>query len=296
MFVRRPVEPLAELVDVHKHFGQIHALRGVDLQIHPGEVLALLGPNGAGKTTAISIILGLRRPERGQVRLLGTDPCAPGARRRIGATPQETGFPSTLKVREVVELVRAHYEHPRPTQELLAQVGLVDLQERQTGGLSGGEKRRLAVALAFAGDPVIVFLDEPTTGLDVESRHGLWQAIRDYRGNGGTVLLTTHYLEEAEQLATRVSVIARGQIVAQGSVDEIKARTQAKCVRLKAASLPELPGITRIEHADGVYALYTSDPDELVRALVTRQVPFRDLEIVQTSLEQAFLDLTREET
>ena len=126
-------ELLAELADVQKHFGQTHALRGVDLQIHPGEVLALLGPNGAGKTTAISIILGLRRPERGQVRLLGTDPRAAGARRRIGATAQETGFPSSLKAREVVELVRAHYEHPRPTQELLAQVGLVDLQGARPG-------------------------------------------------------------------------------------------------------------------------------------------------------------------
>jgi ABC-2 type transport system ATP-binding protein len=296
MVAEPTTEPLAELINVHKHFGQIHALRGIDLQIEAGEILALLGPNGAGKTTAISILLGRRRPDRGQVTLLGCDPRTPQTRRRIGATPQETGFPNTLKVREVVDLVRAHYEHPRSTQELLTQVGLVDLKERQTGGLSGGEKRRLAVALAFAGDPVVVFLDEPTTGLDLESRHNLWQAIRDYRGNGGTVLLTTHYLEEAEQLATRASVIARGQIVAQGSVDEIRARTQIRCVRLKAASLPELPGIARIEHADGVYTLYTPDPDELVRTLIARQVSFRNLEILQTSLEQAFLDLTREET
>ena len=203
-------------------------------------------------------------------------------------------MPATLTVTEVVELVRAHFERPRSTEDLLAQVGLVDLKDRQAGGLSGGQRRRLAVALAFAGNPEVVFLDEPTTGLDVESRHNLWQAIRDYRENGGTVLLTTHYLEEAETLATRVSVIARGQIVAQGSVDEIKARTQLKRVRFRATSLPELPGIAQVEYADGVYTLYTPDPDELIRNLVQRQVPFRDLEVFQASLEEAFLDLTEE--
>ena len=290
-----PREPLAELVGVHKHFGQVHALKGVDLLIGRGEILALLGPNGAGKTTAISILLGRRRPDLGQVALLGRDPRHPRSRGRVGATPQETGFPTTLKVVEVVELVRAHFARSRSTEELLTQFGLVDLRDRQTGGLSGGQKRRLAVALAFAGNPEIVFLDEPTTGLDVESRHDLWQAIRDYRENGRTVLLTTHYLEEAEVLATRISVIARGQIVAQGSVQEIKARTQLKRVRFRAASLAELPGVTRMEHAGGVYTLYTADPDELIRDLVQRQVPFRDIEVFRASLEEAFLNLTEEE-
>lgn len=284
--------PLAELVGVHKHFGAVHALRGVDLQIRRGETLTLLGPNGAGKTTAISILLGRRRPDQGEVTLLGHDPRTLQVKGRIGATPQETGFPTTLTVAEIVELVRAHFGRPRPTDELLAQVGLADLRRRQTGGLSGGEKRRLAVALAFAGNPQVVFLDEPTTGLDVGSRHSLWQAIRDYRENGGTVLLTTHYLEEAEALATRVSILARGQIVAEGSVDEIRARTHLKRVRFRGISLPALSGVARVEHDGDVYTLYTPDADELIRDLVRREVPFRDLEVFQASLEEAFLDLT----
>ena len=283
-------EPLAELVGVHKRFGHVHALRGIDLQIRVGEILALLGPNSAGKTTAISILLGRRRPDRGRVTLFGCDPRAPQTRRRIGATPQETGSPNTLTVAEVVELVRAHFQRPNATEDLLAQVDLVDLKAGRTGGLSGGQRRGLAVAVAFAGNPEIVFLDEPTTGLDVGSRHDLWQAIRDHHQNGGTVLLTTHNLEEAQALATRISVIARGQIVARA------ARTRSRpgprsSARLKAVSLPGLPGIARMECADRVYALYTPDPDELIRALVGRQVPFRGLEVPQSSLEEAILDL-----
>ncbi len=285
-------EPLAQLRGVHKHFGRIQALNDIDLEVRQGEVVALLGPNGAGKTTAISILLGRRRPDQGQVRLFGHDPVHPRGRTRIGSTPQETGFPKTLKVGEIIELVRCHYPDPLPLAGLLKRFGLTGLEHRQAGGLSSGQQRRLAVALAFAGNPGAVFLDEPTTGLDVEARRALWQAIREYALEGGTVLLTTHHMEEAETLATRVVFINQGRVVAAGPVEAIKARMGLKQVRFRAETAPQLPGVVRREEKNGIHTLYTADADELVRHLVHQQIHFKDLEVFQVSLEEAFLLLT----
>ncbi len=287
------VEVLAQLRGVYKRFGQTEALRGVDFAIHPGEMVALLGPNGAGKTTAITILLGLRRPDQGEARLFGHDPRLPRTRRQIGATPQETGLPSRLTVGEVVELVRAHYPSPLPSATILERFDLLDLERRQTGGLSGGQRRRLAVALAFAGNPRVVFLDEPTTGLDVEARHALWTAIRSYVQEGGTILLTTHYLEEAEALATRVVVLDHGQVLAEGSVEAIRAQVRLTRIRFRAAALPALPGVLRIEQDQGMYILYTPDGDALVKELVRQEVAFTDLEVRPSPLEEAYLVLTR---
>jgi ABC-2 type transport system ATP-binding protein len=211
----------AALRGVTKRFGALVALDDVDLELHRGDVLALLGPNGAGKTTALSIVLGLRRPDRGRAELLGMDPRSRAPRAAIGVTPQDAGFPPTLRVHEIVDLVRAHFATPVPTAELLSRFGLTDCRRRQTGGLSGGERRRLSVALAFAGRPLAVFLDEPTTGLDVEARRNLWSELREYAARGGTILLTTHYLEEAEALATRVALLAHGRIAAYGAPREL---------------------------------------------------------------------------
>ncbi|MGE5272943.1 MAG: ABC transporter ATP-binding protein [Verrucomicrobiota bacterium] len=199
-----------------KRFGSIVALDGVGIELRCGEVLAVLGPNGAGKTTALSLMLGLRRADSGRVELFGEDPRRPTSRAAVGVTPQEIGFPPTLRVREIVDLVRAHFAAPAATAELLGRFGLADCARRQVGGLSGGERRRLAVALAFAGRPLAVFLDEPTSGLDVEARRAVWSELREYAARGGTVLLTTHYLEEAEALASRVVLLARGRIVGDG--------------------------------------------------------------------------------
>jgi ABC-2 type transport system ATP-binding protein len=230
-------QAMAELWGVHKRYGKVEALQGVDLQIHPGELVALLGPNGAGKTTAVSILLGQRRPDAGTARLFGRDPTLPAARRPVGATPQAVGFPDNLTVAEVIDFVRVHYPDPAPTPELLGRFGLSEVAGRRAGGLSGGQTRRLAVALAFAGRPRLVVLDEPTTGLDVEARRGLWQVLRDFVADGGAVLLTTHYLEEAQALASRVVVIAGGRIVAHGSVEDVTAR--AGLSRVQRASLEE---------------------------------------------------------
>lgn len=214
----------AALRSVSKRFGTTVALHEVDLELGTGEIVALLGPNGAGKTTALSILLGLRRPDAGRAELFGQDPRSPSARSAIGATPQESGFPQTLRVREILDLVRAHYAAPVPTAELLERFGLMAVAQRQAGGLSGGQKRRLAVALAFAGRPRAVFLDEPTTGLDVEARRGVWRAVREYAAGGGTALLTTHYLDEAEALASRIVVLSHGVVVAEGTAAELRRR------------------------------------------------------------------------
>jgi ABC-2 type transport system ATP-binding protein len=217
-----PPAAAASLRGVVKRFGDVAALDGVDLTVGEGEIVAVLGPNGAGKTTAVSLLLGLLRPDRGTVEVLGRDPRSPSARTAVGATPQEMSFPPTLRVGELVEFVRAHYPEPLPSSVLLETFALTDVARRQVGGLSGGQRRRLAASLAFAGDPQLAILDEPTAGLDVETRRGLWDAIRRHAGRGRAVLLTTHHLEEAEALAHRIVVVAGGKVLAEGSAAEIK--------------------------------------------------------------------------
>lgn len=282
---------LAQLINVSKQFGRIQALNGVSLELRQGEILTLLGPNGAGKTTTLNLLLGLRFPDQGQVLLLGQDPRRPEVRRSIGVTPQETAFPWHLTVAETLALVRAHYEQPANATELLERFDLQEHKGRQVGSLSGGQQRRLAVALAFAGNPRLMFLDEPTTGLDVEARHRLWQSIHEYREGGGSVLLTTHYLEEAEILATRVAVIVKGSLIAEGDVPTIKARVGLKRVSFKAETLPELAGVVQAKQENGIITLYTPDADELVRQMVLRGVAFHDLQVFQVSLEEAFLEM-----
>lgn len=286
-------EPL-ELTGVAKRFGQKEALRGVDLVVREGEIVALLGPNGAGKTTAVSIMLGLRRPDGGTARLYGADPRIPRARRVVGATPQDVAFPWGLRVLDVIDLVRAHFPDPLPAAELLERFGLSSVADRQTGGLSGGQKRRLAVALAFAGRPRLLVLDEPTAGLDVEARRDLWGRIRDHASNGGSVLLTTHQLDEAEKLASRIAVIDSGRVVASGSAAEIRARAGLVRVRLTAEALPRLSSVVETQREAGLWTLHTHDADQLVTELVASGTSFSNLEVSPVPLEEAFLELTRD--
>jgi ABC-2 type transport system ATP-binding protein len=282
----------AVLEGVRKRYRNVEALRGLSLTVEPGEVVALLGPNGAGKTTALWILLGLRSPDEGTARLFGRDPRDPAARGCVGVTPQETGFPTTLRVSEVVDLVRAHYPRSLDSQEALARFGLADVARRQVGGLSGGQKRRLAVALAFVGNPSTIVLDEPTTGLDVEARRQVWNSVRCHAAVGGTVLLTTHYLEEADALATRVVVLLGGEAIADGAPAEVKARAGLHRVRLEAESVPELVGIERTSHSGPVLTLYTRNPELVVRQLVEHGVPLQGLEVGRATLEEVFLSLT----
>jgi ABC-2 type transport system ATP-binding protein len=265
---------VAELSGVTKRFGAVSALDAVSLEVHEGDVLALLGPNGAGKSTAIAVLLGLRAPDAGHVRLFGLDPRKPSARRRCGVTPQETAFPLTLRVNELVELVRRHFPQPLPLELIYERFELDEIARRQLGGLSGGERRRVAVALAFAGAPKLVVLDEPTAGLDRGARKSVWEAIGAHADNGGTVVLTTHYLEEADALARRVVLIDAGKIIADGSVAEIKAAA----------------GLTRVSYRgcdDKIVQIDARDGGSVVEDLVRRGVPLVDLHVRPLSLEEA---------
>ena len=284
----------AELRGAEKSFAGARALAGLDLVLARHAFLALLGPNGAGKTTALGLLLGLRRPDRGTASILGESPFDRNVRRRIGATPQVSAFPPGLKVREIVAFVAAHYPDPIPAARLYEEFGLGRLAGRQVGGLSGGEQRRLGVALALVGNPEVVFLDEPSTGLDVESRRLMWETMRSFHRRGGTVLLTTHYLEEAEALADRVAVIDRGRLVAEGTPAEITGRIALRRVRFKAAAIPAIGPVAHGSIDAGVVTLYTTDSDLLVRRLVDEHVEFNDLEVLPARLEEAFMSLTRD--
>jgi ABC-2 type transport system ATP-binding protein len=286
------VEILARTEQATRQYGSVIALHGVSLEVRAGQLLGLLGPNGAGKTTLLQLLAGLRRPTSGTVELFGGDPRDAARRRRLGCTPQETGLPPTLRVGEVVDFVAGHFADPVPTAELLEQFGLTGLERRQSGGLSGGQKRRLVVAVAFVGRPDLVLLDEPTTGLDVEARHALWDAVRRYHQGGGTVVLTSHYLEEVEALAERVVVIDQGRVRADGTIAEVRSLVPARRVRLRAPDLPELAGVERSSRDGDRHELWTADSDALVRQLVTTGTAFTDLEVATASLEEAFLALT----
>jgi len=286
---------LARAFEVSRRYGDTLALDRVTLDVASGELVGLLGPNGAGKSTLVSLLTGIRRPTSGRVELCGGDPRLPASRRTLGVTPQETGLPASLRVGEVVDFVRAHFDNPLDRAELLERFGLADLVRRQTGGLSGGQKRRVAVALAFAGRPEIVFLDEPTTGLDVQARRALWEGIRAFHADGGTVVLTSHYLEEIEALARRVVVIGDGRVLVDDTVDAVRGLVAIRRVSLTCrVPLPVLDGLVGVEAEGDRLHLLTPDADRLVRDLVAHDVPFADLEVRPTSLEEAFLTLTRE--
>jgi ABC-2 type transport system ATP-binding protein len=275
---------VAELGAATKRFGALTALDRVSLAVDEGDVLALLGPNGAGKSTAIAVLLGLRLPDQGSARLFGLDPRRVEARRRIGVAPQEAAFPPTLRVHEVIELVRRHYEEPIALEAAVARFGLQRLLRRQLGGLSGGERRLVAVALAFAGAPELVVLDEPTAGLDAEARHAVWEVVRVHAHGGGTVLLTTHHLDEAEALADRAVLLERGVVVEDGTVAAIKRAAGLTRVSFRASPGLALEGIRlegELARAD------VEDAGAFVAALVHRGVRLAELEVRPLSLEEA---------
>jgi ABC-2 type transport system ATP-binding protein len=284
--------PLAVLEGVTKSFSSVKALDSVELELRSGEIVALLGPNGAGKSTAVSIMLGLRRPDSGRVELNGRDPREPGARRSVGAVLQDVGFPPGLRVRETVELVRAHYAHAASTDDILGRLDLASAADRHAGGLSGGQRRRLAVALALAGNPRVLFLDEPTAGMDANARRSLLSDLAGFAAGGGTVLLTTQQLAEAEEIATRVVVLAAGRILAEGTVAEVKARGGLAKVTLRAAGLPPVAGVDSVHSNGDRYVLYVEDADAFVTALVRSGIEFQELHVTPTSLEDAFVTLT----
>lgn len=289
---------VAHLEGVDKNYGSIRALRGVNFRVRAGEVLALLGPNGAGKTTAVKLLLGLLQPTSGKVRVLGGDPTNPENRMRTGAMLQVGRVPETLRVGEHIDLFSSYYRNPMPLPEVLAAAGLEKLCDRKYADLSGGQKQRVLFALSICGNPDILFLDEPTVGLDVEARRLLWDQIRKLVGRGKTILLTTHYLPEADALADRIAVINQGQIIAEGTPAQIKAQTSGKrirCItRLNLASLREIPGVTLAQQDREAVELHTGAAEPVVRELLARDVTLSGLEITTAGLEEAFLALTRD--
>jgi ABC-2 type transport system ATP-binding protein len=286
---------VVSLSSVRKCYGNHVAVADVSFAAGAGEAVSVLGPNGAGKTTLVSLILGLRRADRGEIRVFGDAPLSMAARRRVGALPQEMGLPMTLTVREIIDFVARHYPDPAPAGELLERFDLGDVAKRQAGGLSGGLRRRVALALAFVGRPELLVLDEPTTGLDVEARLRVWADIERAVAGGTTVLLTTHNLEEAEALTERVIVVNAGSIVADGSVREIKARVGFKRVSVRADLPPDLPGIAQIVRTGDVTTCIVTDADAFLRELLDRKIPFRDVEIAPVSLEDAFLRIVHDQ-
>lgn len=289
-----------------KRYGEVTALAGVDLEVAPGEVVALLGPNGAGKTTLVEILEGFRVPTAGDVRVLGIVPAAggPAWRARLGVVFQSAGFFEVLTVREVVEHFASFYPAPLDPARVIAMVGLEGQERRRLKHLSGGQKRRVDLALGIIGDPELVFLDEPTTGLDPEGRRQLWEVIRGFAALGKTVLLTTHYLEEAEVLANRVAVIIRGRFAAEGPPAELGGREAGLATvtfhaagRLAGAPLLPLPGAEL--RPDGRVTFTTATPTAAVAALARwaaehGEAELPGLEIRRPTLEDVYLQLVRE--
>ncbi len=286
------VEPAIVARGLTKNFGDLRAVDDLDLEIRQGETLGLLGPNGAGKSTTINLMLGLSRPSAGSVRIFGHAPQAREARQTTGYVAQDSDFPPNLTAAEILDLVRSHYPDPAPRDELIDHFDLASLTGRQVGGFSGGQRRRLALALAFAGRGRIVFLDEPTTGLDRDARRAFWAFARRFMDAGGTLLLTTHQLEEVEAVADRVCLIDQGRIRLEGTVGEIRRRVAQKQVRFACDDLPELGPVSRVERDNGVVTITTPDADALVRELVGGGAQFRDLEIRSASLEEAIEQLS----
>ena len=293
----KPDGTVASLEGVHKNYGTVQALRGVDFRVRAGEIVALLGPNGAGKTTAVKLLLGLMPPNSGRVRVLGGDPTNPENRMRTGAMLQVGRVPETLRVREHIDLFSSYYQQPMARADVLSAAGLEKLSDRKFSDLSGGQKQRVLFALAICGNPDLLFLDEPTVGLDVEARRLLWDEIRQLVGRGKTVLLTTHYLQEADALADRIAVIHQGEIIAEGTPSEIKAQTSGKRIRcitsLSLSLLRQIPGVTEVQEDREAVVIHAAEAEPVVRELLVRDATLSGLEVTSAGLEEAFLALTR---
>jgi ABC-2 type transport system ATP-binding protein len=297
------VDTVISVRGLRMSYGGLEAVRGVDLQVFRGEVFAFLGPNGAGKTTSVEILEGFRRRTRGDVAVLGEDPQRAGGdwRSRIGVVLQESQPEPELSVRECLTLYAGYYRNPRPVEETLDLVGLGDRSQARSGRLSGGQRRRLDVALALIGDPELIFLDEPTTGFDPAARRATWEVIAGLRALGKTVFLTTHYMDEAEYLADRIMVIAAGQIVAEGTPATLGGRAAAAAQitftlppEISPADLPLSANL--VEHAQGAQVHLHSDSALTdVAALATwaaeRHIDLPDLQVTRPTLEDIYLRL-----
>ena len=293
-------QAIARFERVGKNYGAVRALADFNFEVRAGELVAILGPNGAGKTTAIRLLLGLSKPTSGQLSVFGGDPASVETHIRVGAMLQVGRVPETLRVREHIDLFSSYYPNPLPLKETLAVAGLEPLRNRKFGELSSGQKQRVLFALAICGNPDLLFLDEPTVGLDVEARHGLWQEIRSLLRLGKTVVLTTHYLEEADALADRIVVINKGSIIAHGTPAQIKSRTAGKKIRcitqLDDVAIRSLRGVLDVQRDREATVIHTSQPESVLRQLFQLDLDISELEVSSAGLEEAFLALTAEKS
>jgi ABC-2 type transport system ATP-binding protein len=287
---------VAELAGVTKTYGSVVAVRDVSLSLEAGRVTAILGPNGAGKTTVVRLLMGLTRPSHGRARLFGLDPSSLAARRRVGVMLQIAKVPETLTVREHVHLFCSYYPSPMPVADALAAADLAAVAGRRYGALSGGQQQRLQFALAICGNPDLLFLDEPTVGLDVESRRAFWLQIRRLAAEGRSIVLTTHYLEEADALADRVVMMRAGSIVADDAPQAIKARVASRRVRcvtsLPAAAIEAIAGVASVRRDGASVEILSSDAERVLKQLFARDPGLSGLEVSGAGLEEAFLNLT----
>jgi ABC-2 type transport system ATP-binding protein len=290
--------PAVDFHAVTHRFGDVTALDGIDLSISTGETVALLGPNGAGKSTAIALMLGLLEPTDGSVTTLGTRPRNAVASGRVGSMLQDSGLPERARVGELIRFARDLYADPLDVTTVLHRSGLTSLAARSISGLSGGEAQRVRFALAIAGDPDLLFLDEPTVAMDVETRRAFWADIRRATDEGRTVVFATHYLEEADQVADRIVVLDHGRVVADGTGRSIRAGVGGRTIRFDLPDavayrdqLGSMPGVTAIDIEGNRVRLTTSDGDATVRAIVLGGLDIRDLESTSVGLEDAFLSI-----
>jgi ABC-2 type transport system ATP-binding protein len=289
---------LASLRSVSKSFGKLAALDGFDLTVNKGELLALLGPNGAGKSTAISILLGLLNPDQGEARLFDHSPQEIEGRRRTGVMMQEVMLPGVMTARELMEQVAGYYPTPYDVDTLIKRLSLESLAGRRYDKLSGGQKRQVQFALALVGRPELMFLDEPTVGMDIQAREALWRVIRELLHEGCSIVLTTHYLEEAEALANRVLVMARGKVVTSGTVDEVRANVSRKQVSLVSKLSPDVlrewPEVSSVSVERDRLQITTRTAESLLQRLFREDPGLSDIEVKRAGLAEAFSELTNE--
>ena len=293
-------EPAIEVRGLHKSYGQVEAVRSIDLFVSKGEVFALLGPNGAGKTTMVEILEGHRDRSAGDVSVLGYDPGRndQALKRRIGIVLQSTSVEPYLSVEETINLFRGYYPHPLPLEQILEVIGLREQRHTRVKRLSGGQQRRLDVAIGLAGDPELLFLDEPTTGFDPSARRGAWEMIRNLQSLGKTILLTTHYMDEAEHLADRAAIIVDGEIVAEGTPGELSQRDGSVTIGFRidsgSGALPEDLGAEQAGNS-GRYTITTSTPTRSLHQLtgwaVEQGIELQELSVSRPSLEDLFIEL-----
>ena len=288
---------LASLRAAHKSYGKVLALDDMNLQLRSGQVLALLGANGAGKSTAVSVMLGLLEADQGEATLLGLHPQSLAVRRRTGVMLQSTTLPDTLKVGELLAMTRGYYAQPLSVADCMAIAGLDGLLDRRYGKLSGGQQRRVQFGMAICGRPQVLFLDEPTTGLDIEARQQMWSAIRERAAAGCAVLLTTHYLEEAEALADHVVVMQAGRTLAEGSVEQIRERVLQRRIRCRTRmdehGIAAWPGVHRVQRDGNVVEIQAEPVEPVVARLLAEDPALSALEVHRAGLADAFLEITR---